>query len=59
MNEYKLRPDGSLPAEDDSRLRRPADELVDDPDTAHDPDVDQRAEPETPALDEAEPEDRK
>lgn len=41
--------------EDDSLLRRPDDEVVDDPDVAQDPDADQRAVPETPAHDEAEP----
>jgi hypothetical protein len=53
MDDYKLRPDGSVRAEDDSRLRRPVDEGVDDPDTAWDPEVNQRAVPETPARDES------
>jgi hypothetical protein len=29
----RLRPNGSFPAEDDSKLRQPADDLVDDVDT--------------------------
>jgi len=42
-------------SEDDSQLRRPDDELLDDPYVAQDPDADQRAVPETPAADDAEP----
>jgi hypothetical protein len=51
MFSYKLRPDGSLPAEDDSLLHRPTDEDVEDPDIAWDNEADDDtgdAEPETP-----------
>lgn len=44
-----------FPDEDDTLLRQPTDELLDDPDLAEDPEVDQRSYPETPAGDEAEP----
>jgi hypothetical protein len=48
--------DGMVPEEDDSLLRQPADEVVDDSDTADDPEADQRAEPETPAHEDREEE---
>lgn len=52
MNGYRLKPDGSVPAEDDSLLHYPTDDdVLDDADTAWDPEVDQRVEPETPAHD--------
>lgn len=51
MNQNSMRPDGSFAAEDDSLLRRPDDDAVEDADVADDPEVDQRAVPETPAHD--------
>jgi hypothetical protein len=43
--------DGYFPGEDDSLLRRPTDELVDDPDVADNPEIDQRQPLEEPAHD--------
>jgi hypothetical protein len=51
MNPNRMRADGTFAAEDDSLLRRSTDEGVEDLEVADDPDVDQRAVPETPAHD--------
>jgi ribosomal-protein-alanine N-acetyltransferase len=58
MNPNRMRADGTFAAEDDSLLRRSTDEGVEDLEVADDPDVDQRAVPETPAHDGAKRESR-